>query len=638
MTNDDLAWEWIASDPRYSSGGNPGQLAVNGGLTALVREAAQNSSDAALPGITPTIRFSLIRLDGQERDSFLEALQWPDVEGHIEAMTTTEGATLGKALAPGLASIRGGAPLILLRIADVECEGMTGPDVRDTANFRDEESNFFFLCRSDLFSGKSSGKGGSWGLGKSVYWRFSSISTAIFNSQPNSDCRFAKGRHDRLFGVIHGSAHDLGNASFAGRAHFGILEGEFAVSAFQAEEAAAALHASRTEPGSGSGTSVVIVGFHDPSQPGQPFDELAGSLKAAFARDFWPAMARETINFELEVIDGGETTPVSLDPTDTYTELTLGLLNFYDGTTKDSLVDANDVVARDMQVTIPKRIQPGSEHPEFVHTAKLLIVKSDGTEDDLENRTCLVRKPGMVVETLEKVWPGTTYHAVLLAGEAVAAPGDEPTEEQRLADDFLRAAEPPSHDRWIPRHESVPHQLDGVYAPPWKSKLQGIAAAINTALIAELGGSPPEGDDDTPRGIMDKLKFLRRGSGGQTGRISSPRVAKLEGSITPGDAWSIKATIRITDRPTGWSFDPALVFAGADSGGEPVAWSSLRGPKTVSIDAATNRVNVPSTGSGRPFNITLTGTSDPNSHPIPAREAGVQLELLKLGQAVGGVS
>lgn len=629
----DIDWRWLTQNPEYESGGNAAQLTVNDGPDALVRESVQNSSDAALDDMTPRIVFSFIELTGQHRADFLNALRWPAVRGHLEAMRDATGATLGRAIGPGLEAIDAGGPLRLLRIADYGCHGLTGREFGPTQ--AGEQANFVNLCRRDLFSEKDEGKGGSWGLGKSVYWHFSSISMALFHSVPSQRCVEAQGRRSRLFGVVHGSAHALGGERYLGRAYLGVQSDGEHVSVWDDHDAAVALRLTREDDS--PGTSILVVGFHDPSGGETDVGELISSVQSSFRRSFWPAMARETAEFMVEYIEDDKLPEShSLDATDTYPELSLATQSFYAGGVSDSLREPYDFVIRDIDIEVPARKAPGSGHQAFVHTAKLVVVKSDDQKDDLENQVCLVRKPGMVVEAIQKSYPGVTYHAVLLAGEAAWRAGATVPEEDRLADMFLRAAEPPSHDRWIPRANSKsPTQLSSSYIAPWVANLQEIQRRVNAELDELFASLSPSTDGKRPAGILDRLKFLRKGEGGQVARKAMPRVLEVTGTLdATSGAWDVTARVRVHNRPLGWSFSPAIVFLGDDGTAVPVEWRGSPTLSRVQWDDERRIVTIPGKEEGQ-RTITISGSSDPSSHPIPGSEATVDLKLMRVGPAGG---
>ncbi len=85
------------------------------------------------------------------------------------------GAVTAGQLQSGLKALRSAEPLTLLRIADYGARGLIGPEFAE--GDPKAYGNFVKLCRLDLYSGKDKTSGGSFGLGKAVYWRFSRLQT-----------------------------------------------------------------------------------------------------------------------------------------------------------------------------------------------------------------------------------------------------------------------------------------------------------------------------------------------------------------------------------------------------------------------------------------------------------------------------
>ncbi|MDO4648266.1 MAG: hypothetical protein Q4B26_06405 [Eubacteriales bacterium] len=142
-------------------------------LDLLVREAIQNSSDASL---------------GQDDERF-------DVNFNVGVFSPS----VFNATMPSLMSILNkryaAASADYLEIRDMRTSGLTGP-VRLSELDREDHGNYFKLVfdTGKEQTGSSSGEaGGSWGYGKSVYYRVG-IGLVIFYSQIESDC----GSEERL--------------------------------------------------------------------------------------------------------------------------------------------------------------------------------------------------------------------------------------------------------------------------------------------------------------------------------------------------------------------------------------------------------------------------------------------------------
>lgn len=636
-----LRWQFERQSPAHANFGNANQWTVGAGLTSLARETAQNSNDAALPGGAVEIVYTLIRLTGDDRRAFENALGWETgLKPHLDAMrAASRGAVSANQLIDGMESLRHAESLVLLRVADYGCRGLGGPEFADgdPDDFRD----FVKLCRLDLFSGKDAAAGGSFGLGKAVYWRFSRLQTALFGSRTaDGDGR---GR-TRLFGVQQGVSHHRDGVPYQGRGHFGVVaDGEDLVRSHWADdELVAALHLSREDDR--PGTSALIVGFFDPEDPTSALDgrrdltRLATELRQGIEESFWPALARGRMSVRIDVVDDGVLVQQDrVDAEETFTEL-VGALRAYDeGRTQETLEEVGDVVVRDVPIRVPRRRRP--DHPAFEHTAKLVVTLSDDLKDSLENQVCLFRRPEMVVETLTPPpVEGAMFHAFLLAGGAKDP--DSPTVEDLRADDFLRHAEPPPHDRWIPRsgRKQVSQvNLNGVYVAPWRRNLTDIELDVARALQDLFGPLPPP-PDTAPLSVLKHLRFLRGqpGEGGGRGPAAprKPTVTMDSGWVEDG-RWVVDFTVRAQNRDEGWAVVPELALVGLDGSRRHVAWDGPLEVLSREGGAADGRVFLPAKANARVVKTLVRGVSTADL-PIPAEESAVEVVLGALGPAPVG--
>ena len=621
-------WKWDRQSPTYGNYGNANQWTVNAGLPSLARESAQNSNDARRSRATADLVYTLVRLTGRRREAFEKAMGWDQLAPHIEAMGSASGAavTAGQ-LRANLAAMQRAPSLTLLRIADYGCRGLGGPEL--TTENPDDYGNFIKLCRLDLFSGKNEASGGSFGLGKAVYWRFSRVQTVLFHSVVPDEGGAAG---HRVFGVNQGVVHRLGNEGYQGRGYFGGLDGnDNAVSVWNDDDLVQALHLAREDPR--PGTSALLVGFHDPDRPEKllgddltDLHDLAAELRAGIEENFWPLLTRGGLRVTIEVDDGERVVQTPIDPEETFTELVRALRRFDAGDLDARLDGTYSVVARDVPIKVSRR-RTGSAHGTFDHTAKLVVTISDTQKDTLENQVCLFRSPEMVVQTLGRTFEGTTYHAFLLAGGAVRP--DDSSVQDLEADDFLRFAEPPAHDRWVPGRNSAQANLSAHYVAPWLPHLRGIEREVQAALV-ELFGSPPPTTSRPPASVMKNLGFLRGspGSGGAGSATRKPEVDIKAGSVVDG-RWHVTFEVRARNRPEGWRLRPRLAFVGLDGSHQLVAWESLE-CLTTSASLAEDVLGVPPLERGRFIKVTLSGVSAADL-PIPADEAGVEVVLREAG-------
>lgn len=638
-------WQWEQQSRSYGNYGNANQWTVNAGLTSLARESAQNSSDARPPDEHAELVYTFIRLTGKARADFEDALGWnTDLRPHLEAMAqVAEGAVSAGQIKAGLEALDSTGALVLLRIADYGCAGLTGPEFPDDTVTPDKFGNFIKLCRLDLFSGKDQASGGSFGLGKAVYWRFSRLQTVLFNSTLPKDESVNGNRQDRLIGINQGVLHRLGGTGFQGRGYFGAPDNQGDVASVWGDaDLVGRLHLER--PDSRPGTSGLLVGFYDPDQPEHGLNGAAGlislaqELRRGLEESFWPLLTRERMRVRLEVIDDGQLKfEETVDPEDTYPELVRALKKFDKGEVEDNLEAAESIVVRDVPITVSARVSK-DPHESFVHHAKLVVTLSDNQPDSLENRVCLLRRPEMVVQTVDKTYEGRTYHAFLLAGVAINP--DNPSLNDLRADDFLRFAEPPSHDRWIPgtgRAQTSQANLTAHYKAPWLPNLRQIERGVLDALL-ELFGAPAPSEDKPPEAIFKHLKFLHGESGvGGTGSGAphKPEVEIVDGKVKDG-RWAVTFQVRARNRPEGWSVEPCLTFVGLDGTHTAIAWSPPL--KVVSGGSIVEgRLVIPGTQRGRVLKATVEGVSVA-ALPIPAEEAAVEVRLGSAEPATPGAT
>jgi hypothetical protein len=170
---------WIFDDAP-ASGARRGGLAmahvIPTDLDNFVREVLQNARDQRDEHETVKVRFTFMELTGGFKEGFLRALDWHELKPHIETAAVEGGITIGPQLRRAL-EVMADNSLLLLRIEDSGTRGLVGGE-----DDRSEGTNFNQLCRDELVTGESSEtRGGSFGLGKSVLWRFSLPSTVRFH-------------------------------------------------------------------------------------------------------------------------------------------------------------------------------------------------------------------------------------------------------------------------------------------------------------------------------------------------------------------------------------------------------------------------------------------------------------------------
>jgi hypothetical protein len=293
---------WIF-DEAPASGARRGGLAMAHVIAAdvdnFVREVLQNARDQRRGNHTVDVRFRFMELSGGLKDGFLDALAWDELEPHIRAGAEEGGITIGPQLQRALQVIEEDR-LQLLLIEDSGTRGLIGGE-----DDHGEDANFNLLCRDELVTTESrETRGGSFGVGKSVLWRFSIASTVLFSS------RISTGRQSRLrlFGRTELPFHETDGQSWIGQGYFGTEENRpggkrRAVSAWDdsAEEAARQLNLFRGIQ-LGDGTSILVVGFFEPSQE-EPrrARQIARDVLSSASRWFWPSLIQTPPSLRVHV-------------------------------------------------------------------------------------------------------------------------------------------------------------------------------------------------------------------------------------------------------------------------------------------------------------------------------------------------
>ena len=335
-------------------GGNPSGHAFEHDLDTFVREVLQNSNDV-ITSAPVEVDFEFLELQGEELDEYLSVFEWEELEHHLDAAAATEG---GGNLRQQLEWLTERDRLRLLIVEDRNTEGLTGAETG-------ESSNFTALCKDTLYShkGENTSAGGTHGLGKSVHWSFSGLSTVLFNSIIHEDEDYDS---PRLIGRAELPSHEVSDDWYTGSGWFGRREdleneGCRAESVWdgKATELATKLRLTRD----GSGTSVMIAGFRDPTRSEErSMEESAEDILAASATYFWPALMGN--NPRLSV-----STTVANDERDLVLSEDEELSNFiecYRASLRDRAGDAleepGDIATRNIEVEVPPKTEWTGEH------------------------------------------------------------------------------------------------------------------------------------------------------------------------------------------------------------------------------------------------------------------------------------
>ncbi|WP_327577732.1 helix-turn-helix transcriptional regulator [Streptomyces sp. NBC_00145] len=624
--------------PGYPDGGrdlgNAAAFAFDADVQVLARETCQNSLDERLTenGRPVKVRYTLHELTGESLEAFREAILWNDLFPHYSAVSEGAGSQkVGRVVDAGVRDMYEKGRLVLLRVDDYNASGLIGDDYAD--------GKFAAVVRRQLESLKSShGAGGSYGLGKATLWATSALGLVLINSTLSVP---HEGRTERrVIGRLELPWREVAGRPYAGPAWFGRPDpdspgAQVARSWWADEETVARLHLTREidEPG----TSFLIVGAHDVASLDERSSDVddeapAGNgdedtrdirrmhrrLVEALGRDFWAAMTGggsrlPLLEVSVRSLRNGDVVveEEQVDPSDKQPSRTRALRAHYEGTTVDRLTEAGHVAARSVPLKLP--LSGGARGTFGVHQAVLLI--TDGVDKDGDkNQVHSLRGNRMTVkETGVPNLPlGTNpFQAVLLVGEAAG----ETAPFAKEAEEFLRAAEPPEHDRWGQTEE-----LTLRWSPSAYRRINMLTSEVNSAvkeLVARPKRSAGEGGEALRKALTVKTRPKPKVPSGPV----VPVLDGLDATIGDDGEWLITADVSI---PRGDEVTPMVPVVQLDvrSGGRPkLDWAELVAVEGCEVEDGVLRFT-PGVRRAK-----FRGATDVTSHPVRTTLTRLVVEL-----------
>jgi transcriptional regulator with XRE-family HTH domain len=613
----DLTWYWRPGPrDRGRELGNAATHAFEVDIPTLGRESGQNTSDEKVE-TEPTVelRYTIAELTGKHLSDFLEAVAFETVRPHLEAAAITN-LKAGAVIRHGLDQLDGGH-LLLIRIEDYGANGLTGPEF--------ERDRYMAVVRNTLDSQKGGSAGGSFGLGWATLPASSQFGLVLCNSTLSvAEKGLAR---DRFVGVIDLPWHTLGDKEYAGRGWFGVEDPDDTDPAprrtisYWGNEALVrdtCLFREDARPG----TSFLIVGAYDASDAVREIGEFAEKFTESVADNFWPAMVeRPDGPARLQVIvraerNGTQVLENYIDPVRHQPSRVGAFQKHLRDEISESLEGPGDVVRRRITLHVPRRtVDPVHEPQE--HEAILLVTE---VGDDDEHRTeaapntvAYMRGSQMVIQQsrLGTLPMGArTFQAIVLAGEAA---GDSASD--RAADRFLRASEPPAHNRWTGTPE-----ITSSYVRGGKAAIEALDSEVKR-VIREIIRQPSHDLSDGPDALKELIRIAPPPPAGKRPQIKS--VAAY--GVTDEGAWEINdATVTLPPRSDGrgWTIIPVLRF-GTESGSSiAVQWEEISAGLRCELDPR-GRLVTPSDAR----TATFSARTDPTSHPVGATRAAIVVDI-----------
>ena len=499
-------------------GGDPASHAFRQNVATFVREVIQNANDQATGN--PEVHFRFVELTGSALDDFKTSIAWESLEPHLRAAAESKG---GKNLEQFLDELERNKRLVLLHLEDRYTVGLTGDELSGDSHFR-------ALCKDTLYSHKQShGAGGSYGLGKSVLWAFSGLSTVLFNSNlsehpPNVES-------PRLFGRVELPSHAVKESAqagdYSGTGWFGRRvdagEGTRAESVW-GETAARLTRQQFLGRSEVTGTSLLIVGFRDPTtdDDANP-DELAREIRAATVREFWPAIAmpgRPLVVWTATAHGGNPIGDKDLGEVQPFVDCYRGREN-----DRDTLDEPGDVVVREIPIEVPAR-RDGVRATRG-HVRLCVRLASESSPGPWAGYVAWFRRAGMVIRYWDRrslAAGARPFHAVLACGEA--RDPERPTPQDEDVERFLRAAEPPGHDDWM-----TTASLKAEYKQGYAKALEQLKRRVSEELKALVVPRPRQGAVGPDR-LRKRFPIGRQGSPGSAPSLFhfSKLTARFDGA------------------------------------------------------------------------------------------------------------
>lgn len=618
----DLPRRWYHRPAHLDGGreyGNAAAFAFDADLEELAKEATQNSLDARLDQRRAVrVRYVLQELTGDRLESFLTRIQWGELGAHYERAATTD-QKVSRSLRAALDDLATTRSLRLLCVEDYNASGLVGPEYQD--------GPYAAVVRRQLDSdkGQAGGRaGGSYGLGKATLWATSRFGLVMINSTLSAS---SEGQtRNRVVGRLDLPWHELDGQAFAGPAWFGELDTEpehqgIARSWWADDQTVRDLHLERTseEPG----TSFLVVGAHDASGDASDLQEMHDKLVRALADGFWAAMigggGREPVLEATVTTMSNDQVLVPeqrVDPRDYHPAVSRALQAYLDGETVEQLTEGDQVAQAHVPLVVPPRRDSARRHgANTEHQAVLLLTPVDPMEKPV-NEVNLMRGNRMTVTTRRPrdLPPGaTTFLAVLLAGYATG----RDDEDVELAEQFLRASEPPEHDRWDRTEE-----LTAVYERGALTKVRNFHKAIDEA-VRNMVGRHQRRSGGGPSALRELLRLEGPAATGSRRPQPVPTIRAVNAHVSDDGAWNVTVSLRLPDAEDPWLLTPVAKFD-VRSGSRPdVEWRLLSAAENCRIENG-NLVIQPGMRTAA-FN----GVTDPATHPVAGGLARLVIDLQK---------
>ncbi|EJN57782.1 hypothetical protein [Halogranum rubrum] len=541
-------------------------------IDTFVRETLQNANDARRDGYDGSIEvyYRFTRLAGDELDEFLKELDWDtgdsddvSLKSHLEWAGKNED---DRQLNKFLRQIQDSGELLLLTVEDRFTQGLPGSETEDGTNYTS-------LIRDMGRSNKGDTEGGSHGVGKTVLWAFSGLSTVLFTSTP-AEPETGETAPRFVGRTLLPDHRDEDEQLYSGNGWYGQVdhedpEGRY-VSIWDedglASERSATLYTeqgtldSDTDIPDGmlcegrvSGTAATVLGFRDPTEEVNSdevaYEDIADQFHKTVARYFWPAIEHDLLKVRIRGPDDDE---YSLVTPSEIPEVAPFVHCFRDRSDHvEELEERGAVVKQDVELNLPdKDDEEGKGKTEDVGYVSVYARRPGPGDDDTRlNEVAIFRGAGMVVDyvSMEKAAAyGSTFFGLMVAGEARGwGTEDGPSTADTQIDELLRTSEPAAHDEWKGYKNT---KLGNKYEEGAPTLVYNLTRKTLQGALQDLVKLDDVEDDDEISAMNQKSPKLNVGGGGSS-KTHTP-------SVESSDAFEVN--LEFNYRGGEWVFEGSL--------------------------------------------------------------------------------
>ena len=557
------SWTFVRRGPKDPKVGDylPGKILQSRKLNPIAvytREGGQNTLNQPKDDNPVKVEVKLIELTGRVLKEYLENLQWNNLKNHIKACAgSSSQSSLARTLKESLKEIEETNSLFILNIEDSNSFGLTGPEGDDEVS---DKPNFFNLCKATFSTSENakSARGGSYGVGKSIFWTCSKISTVLFSSFVEKTKENPSGL--RLYGRSELSSHKEKDAYFMGTGFFGeeITNKEddgftynSGDSIWDDYDLAKKLYLDR-DKNKGTGATISIIGFKEGLyENGAEGHEILEGIKNQFEKYFWPSLSLSPNKLQLSFVY--QRNNRIINDYDDLLKIDLSKWQHFIDAAKidkeniDKVANIeNSMSYKNLSLKIPQRKIPIDELKEKikgeVNTPFQISIKrgdKNSINHEEANKIALIRGFGMIVEYKQpgasSIGSSLPYFGVVKVGTLL---GD--TDQNHISEFFFKDLEPALHDRW----DSKTVGLETRYKNA-KKAVDDFYEQIDNNLLEMLG----EEELDNKKGpelLSEMLSLGFKGKKDSEYTISSENIKAV---IVGKYEWSVSGTIKISNFP-----------------------------------------------------------------------------------------